>query len=110
MEVAGEEIVCCRCKLPKPVAEFSRRRKGKGQRDTYCRPCRSAYGKEHYAADRERYLEQARIQKIRLRVERTTYLIEYFKTHPCVDCGEDDGRPRLRPRTRQLFDIGSALV
>src|SRR5262249_2881732 len=52
--------------------------------------CRSAYGKEHYAANRARYIEQARLQKQRLRLERTQYLIEYFASHPCVDCREAD--------------------
>lgn len=55
-----------------------------------CRPCRSAYGKEHYAANRQRYINQARVQKERLRLERTVFLIEFFATHPCVDCGESD--------------------
>jgi hypothetical protein len=28
--------------------------------------------------------------KRRLTRERTLYLLEFFKTHPCVDCGERD--------------------
>ena len=37
-----------------------------------------------------RYIDQAQVVKQRLRLKRTTYLIEYFVTHPCVDCGETD--------------------
>jgi hypothetical protein len=74
----------------KPIENFAWRRRERGQRDTFCRPCRSAYGKEHYAANRPRYIEQARIQKERLMLERTAYLIEYFQSHPCVECGEAD--------------------
>ena len=111
MDAGGGGYVCCRCKLLKPASEFSWRRRAKGQRDTYCRPCRSEYGKEHYAANRERYIEQARVQKVQLRLERTTYLIEYFKTHPCVDCGEADpvvlDFDHLRDK---LFDIGAGLI
>jgi hypothetical protein len=72
------------------VEDFAWRRKAEGQRDTFCRPCRSAYGKEHYAANRTVYIEQARLQKERLLLERTRYLIDYFATHPCLDCGESD--------------------
>jgi hypothetical protein len=81
---------CYRCGELKPTGEFAWRRKKVGQRDTFCRPCRSAYGREHYLANRERYIEQARVQKQALQLERTIFLIEYFKTHPCVDCGERD--------------------
>ena len=72
------------------MGAFASRRKALGQYDSLCRPCRSAYGKEHYAANRQRYIDQARVQKQRLALERTTYLLEFFVTHPCVDCGEHD--------------------
>ena len=90
MENREDIRLCYRCGDLKSIAEFAWRRKGRGQRDSFCRPCRSAYGREHYEANRERYIEQARVQKRRLRLERTAFLIEYFKAHPCVDCGEDD--------------------
>src|SRR3954468_24979998 len=49
-ELGPELRRCCRCGELKPVDEFSWRRRDKGERDTHCRPCRSAYGEEHYAA------------------------------------------------------------
>jgi hypothetical protein len=63
---------------------------GEGQRDSFCRPCRSAYHREHYEANRQRYIDQARISKQKLQLERTTYLIRFFDTHPCINCGEQD--------------------
>jgi hypothetical protein len=55
-----------------------------------CRPCRSAYHREHYLANKQRYVDQARTRQQALRRERTTYLLDYFARHPCMDCGEDD--------------------
>ncbi len=81
---------CSRCGQLKPIGDFAWRRKAKGQRDTFCRPCRSKYGKKHYAANRQRYIDQAQIQKQKLMLERTMYLIEFFETNVCVDCGEKD--------------------
>jgi len=52
-----EMLRCCRCKEEKPVSEFAWRRKAMGQRDTHCRPCRSEYGKEHYRANRQKYID-----------------------------------------------------
>ena len=86
----GEPIRCYRCGQHKPAADFAWRRKAKGQRDTFCRPCRSAYGREHYLANKQRYIDQARVQKQRLVRERMVYLLEYFAAHPCIDCGETD--------------------
>jgi hypothetical protein len=81
---------CYRCGELKTAEQFAWRNKGKGSYDSFCRACRSAYKKEHYAANRQRYIDRARERKRLLALERTTYLIEYFRTHPCVDCGESD--------------------
>jgi hypothetical protein len=61
-----------------------------GRPDTYCRPCRSEYGKEHYAANRERYIEQTRVRNQERFRKRVEFLVDYFKSHPCTDCGERD--------------------
>jgi hypothetical protein len=101
---------CGRCGKAKPPTEFNWRYKARGRRDNLCRPCRSAYHREHYEANRQRYIDQAAAQKKRLRHERTAYLIAYFETHPCVDCGERDPVvlefDHLRDKS---FDIGQAL-
>ena len=55
-----------------------------------CRPCRSAYGREHYEANKQRYIDQARAQKNVRRLARTLFLLDYFAAHPCTDCGERD--------------------
>ncbi|MEA2474508.1 MAG: hypothetical protein QOE06_2423 [Thermoleophilaceae bacterium] len=55
-----------------------------------CRPCHSEYHREHYLANKQRYVDQARASKQRLRLERTEFLFDYFADHPCADCGETD--------------------
>jgi hypothetical protein len=58
--------------------------------DTYCRPCRSAYGKEHYEANRARYIANGHARKeLELR-KRFEYVVDYLRAHPCTDCGESD--------------------
>lgn len=81
---------CGRCKKEKPLDDFAWRRRARGQRDNYCRPCRAEYKQEHYAANRERYIESAMKRKKMLISERTEFLIAFLRQHPCVDCGEDD--------------------
>ena len=101
---------CGRCGSEKPLEAFAARRKALGQYDNLCRPCRSAYGKEHYAANKQRYIDQARVQKRRLALDRTRYLLKFFVTHPCVDCGERNPVVLEFDHLRdKLFDICQAL-
>jgi hypothetical protein len=101
---------CYRCHEEKPVDEFAWRRKHKNQRDSFCRPCRSAYGKEHYQANKARYIAQAAIVSQRRRQERTQWLLDYFMSHPCVDCGEKDPVVLEFDHLRdKLFNVGTEL-
>lgn len=101
---------CYRCGELKPVEEFAWRRKAKGQRDSFCRGCRSAYGHEHYEANRQRYIDQAAESKSKLALERTRYLIKYFKYRPCADCGEADPVVLEFDHLRdKAFDVGRSL-
>ncbi|MGA8219415.1 MAG: hypothetical protein WB771_12695 [Solirubrobacterales bacterium] len=81
---------CGRCGELKTIDAFAWRRKHIGQRDNMCAPCRSAYGREHYLANRQKYIDgEARRKRARAEV-RTRYLLEYFRENPCADCGESD--------------------
>lgn len=82
--------ICGRCKAEKSLEEFAWRRKARGQRDNYCRPCRTAYKHEHYARNRQRYIDSAARRTERIVAERTAYLVSFLREHPCVDCGEGD--------------------
>jgi len=101
---------CGRCKERKPVDEFAWRRKAKRQRHNMCRPCHSAYHREHYLQNKQRYVDQARLRKQALAKERIAYLLSFFDEHPCVDCGETDPVvlefDHIGPK---LFNIGQDL-
>jgi len=55
-----------------------------------CRPCHAEYHREHYLANKERYVDQARERKQLLNRVRTAYLLDFFSSNPCADCGESD--------------------
>ncbi len=74
----------------KPLDEFAWRRKSRNQRHNLCRPCHAAYRREHYLENRQRYIDRAAVTKRNERLRRTRFLVEYFREHPCVDCGEAD--------------------
>jgi len=109
----SEQLKCYRCGEVKPADEFAWRRRRKLQRDSFCRPCRSAYGREHYLANKQRYIAQAATSKRKLILERTRYLLEYFIVNPCSDCGETDPvvleLHHRDPKTKS-FDIGNGFA
>jgi hypothetical protein len=101
---------CGRCGQLKPVTEFNWRRKDRGQRDNMCRPCRSAYKREHYLKNKQRYIDQAGARKDSLYLERTRFLLDFFASNPCLDCGERDPVVlEFDHVADKKFDIGSAL-
>jgi hypothetical protein len=113
MRGAAESLRRCgRCQELKPLSEFAWRRRRRRQRDNMCRPCRSAYHREHYLANMQRYIDQAQARKQALRLTRTTYLLEYFSSRPCADCGENDPVAlefdHLDSEAK-AFDIGQSL-
>ena len=55
-----------------------------------CRPCSAAYHREHYLANKQRYVDQAAVRRKALVWERMRFLVDFFASHPCVDCGEED--------------------
>jgi len=75
-----------------------------------CRVCRADYKKQHYAANRGRYVEQARRRKQEQALARMRYLLKYFETHPCADCRETDALVlEFDHLADKRFNIGSAL-
>lgn len=46
--------------------------------------------RDHYAANSDVYKARAKAHTALARVRNRTWLIEYLRSHPCVDCGESD--------------------
>src|SRR5262245_32092473 len=71
---------CSRCKEEKPLSAFGM--KSSGRLQPYCRPCQSAYHREHYLQHKEKYMLAAK-----RRVDRMLELMREAKDKPCADCG-----------------------
>jgi hypothetical protein len=81
---------CGRCGELKLADEFAWRRRTKGQRHNYCRPCSAAYHREHYLANKQRYVDNAAARRDVIALERWELLLAHFALNPCADCGEND--------------------
>ncbi len=74
---------CPECGLSASTGDFV-------QRNPRCRPCQSAYGKDHYRRNVEYYKAKARRRQKETVNGNKRWLLEYLLEHPCVDCGESD--------------------
>ena len=81
---------CTKCGETKPLDAFPPVRRGEEKRQSWCRDCFAAAGAAYYRRNRDR--EKARLlrQVAERRTEIRRLLIEYLRSHPCVDCGETD--------------------
>jgi hypothetical protein len=101
---------CSMCGETKPLDAFMWHRKAAGERDSYCRPCRSEYKKAHYAANKQRYIDNASAWNAKLAAKRMSWLLDYLAEHPCVDCGETDPVVLEFDHLRnKLFDISRGI-
>jgi len=81
---------CARCGIEKAFDEFAGGTARNSKRDCYCRPCRVEYGRAHYVANRERYIDKAMQRTAALCAQNYGHLIPYLQERQCADCGERD--------------------
>ncbi len=81
---------CARCHIAKRLDEFPLKNVLRGTYCSYCRPCRSEYGKEHYRRNVSAYMRRSRARAAIDRPRNREFVAQYLATHPCIDCGESD--------------------
>jgi hypothetical protein len=83
-------MFCKYCNQEKEENDFSWKIKSKGAKANRCKSCQKVYKDKHYRDNADFYKGKAREIKRIIREENITYLSEYLKNHPCIDCGESD--------------------
>ena len=81
---------CTRCGKVKLLTEFSWKEQSKHRRHSYCKDCFREISRLQYQRKHAYYCNKAaqrRKQQIK-QLRQTLY--DYLKSHPCVDCGEND--------------------
>jgi hypothetical protein len=81
---------CTGCGQTKEADAFGYRNKAAGRRHRRCKTCVAGYSRTHYVARKARYIAASRKNSHRRRRGLARLVIEYLRTHPCVDCGQDD--------------------
>jgi hypothetical protein len=81
--------ICTKCGEEKDINEFSWSIRGV-KRHSRCKSCHAKERSEYYERNKERELEYKYDRQERKREEARSYVTEYLKSHPCVDCGQSD--------------------
>lgn len=81
---------CKTCLEDKKPEEFSWKKQSKGIRNKECKKCKADYNRNWYKNNKKRHIKNVRKSQAKTKIKLRKYLFEYFKEHPCVDCGETD--------------------
>jgi hypothetical protein len=81
---------CTKCKKLKPLSEFNWKRKKENIKQSACRECQNKTQHDYYCKSKEYYIKKAKDRLKIKTIEWRKFLLIYFETHPCVDCGETD--------------------
>ncbi len=84
------EKMCTRCKMVKPLNEYSFKNVSKNILKWTCKTCDKEVRKEFYERNKDKVKKKCSIQNKKNRDINTQHCWQYLKTHPCVDCGESD--------------------
>jgi hypothetical protein len=84
------EKKCGSCGLVKPLTMFPFKNRALAKRGSTCLACMAAYGREHYAKNRAKYLAKAHRSRGRAIAKNDRRILAYLIDHPCIDCGETD--------------------
>jgi len=68
------------------------------------------YLRGHYGRNKDLYKERAKRNTRKARKRNAHYVLEYLKSHPCVDCGEKDPVILTFDHTRDKHKDVSTLV
>ena len=115
MRISSEGLLypCSACGQDKVAADFSFSDSTRRLLNSYCRTCHAAYRRAHYLANKPDYIRRAIAQVKARRVQNRRMVLDYLRTHPCVDCGL--ATPAAldfdhRDRKTKLSEVGKMMV
>jgi hypothetical protein len=90
MEDQESQKCCTRCGKLKELSAYTFKDLAKRVLHSYCRECHAQWNRGHYERNKAKYIANARRHRAVYRAEALRCLVEYLRSHPCVDCGETD--------------------
>ena len=82
-------IKCSFCKLYKPGNEFYPNSNTRGF-SYYCKDCSKNNYRKNYLKDKKLHYKRTAAAREKRKLRNHRFILNYFLTHPCVDCEETD--------------------
>ena len=86
--MSNETKRCPKCERELSTEQFNKRANGRCY--AYCKACQSVYARNHYVNHIPAYYKRRLDSNQRSILRNRSFAIEHLRTHPCVDCGEND--------------------
>jgi hypothetical protein len=72
-------LICSKCRIEPVSGDF-----------VWCKPCRKIYDKKRYSSRTDEEKRRTKEKSKKYHDVNSKKIVEYLKTHPCVDCPEKD--------------------
>lgn len=80
---------CKKCNTTKNIEHFGVNKSKKDGRQSNCLECRNKYMKKWYSEHPELQLHRVQGAREQVLLDNRKKILEYYSSHPCVDCGDD---------------------
>lgn len=81
---------CIVCKLEKLNSQFNKNKNHKDGLSKFCRDCGKSFNKTYYENNKRKSHDKRNDYRKKQRELCKKIIWDHLKSHPCVDCGEDD--------------------
>lgn len=82
------EKPCTKCKQIFTLDSFNKKKRSPDGHQNICKECSRVRSRQYYNENTSKHLAKIYVQREKNRAKAHQFLLEYWKEHPCVDCGE----------------------
>lgn len=82
--------ICGTCKEPKFEEDFNKNKSKSDGLNSVCRECSNKRSKKYYSENNEHHKRVVREKNVKNLLINRQKIFDYYKEHPCIDCGETD--------------------
>lgn len=102
---------CTKCGGEFDLSFFNKKKEASSGLQFWCKDCQHKASRQHYKSNKINYIRRTSERNYRVKLDITTFILEYLKEHPCADCGESDPIVLEFDHIKgpKLFNISSAI-
>ncbi len=84
--------LCTKCGKTRLLRSFNKNKSRTDGLQTKCKSCDRTRAKKYFQDNKEAQMPNILKNKLKRKIRNKSFVNEYLRTHPCVDCGNTDLR------------------